>query len=173
MKKFFKATGYVLPVVVLVAIVTFSSLYLASCNDQKVPNGKPLDAPKEELYTGLLPAADTDGIRYTLHLEYDEDHNFKGGDYHLIQTYVVEDTTQHMHTRDIHSSNSEGLFEVRDGSGDDFNKHYIVLTPDRNSNGDVLYLLIDNDSTLVLVDKNLQPSENVDLNYKLKLVPQK
>lgn len=170
MKKFFNSVGYSLPIVAALALITIGTLYLVSCSDQKVPKSDRNDDSEERLYTGLLPAADTDGIRYTLHLEYDEDHNFKGGEYHLIQTYLVEDTTQNMHTRDIHSSNAEGTFEQISGSGDDYALKYIKLTPDRNSNGDRLYFLIESDSTLVLVDEQLKPSQNPQLNYTLRRV---
>ena len=67
---------------------------MASCAGNQ--NGKCCNSVEckggDKVYTGLLPAADAEGVRYTLKLDYDDDKNNMEGDYDLLETYVVGDS---------------------------------------------------------------------------------
>lgn len=130
---------------------------------------------KEAVYTGVLPAADVDGIRYTLKLDYDDDNNYTDGDYDLVEVYFVGDSTSATGYKDSARFKSEGDFKVINGTGDNASKKYIKLVQDvkdssAGSNADVMYFLVQSDSTLVMVNSDLQESTTPGLNYTLKLV---
>lgn len=119
------------------------------------------------VYTGVLPGADVDQIRYTLTLDYD-DHNTSKGDYDLIETYQQADSVAPGGMKDVRNVRSEGDFSIMDKE----NNKYIKLMPDikdsdASADGSVLYFLVENDSTLVMVNSNLEKSENAGLNYSL------
>lgn len=121
-------------------------------------------------YTGLIPAADALGVRYTLLLDYD-DNNTKG-DYDLIETYVMADTLSASGLKDADSFKSEGDFTV--GKTQD-GKSYLKLVQDlkdssAGSAAGPLYFLVDSDSTLTLVGEDLQPSVTPGMNYTLNKV---
>lgn len=126
----------------------------------------------KETYTGILPAADVDGIRYTLKLDYDEDRDYAYGDYDLIETYLTSDSLSASGYRDKDSFKSEGDFSVEKGKGNLGNNKYLKLTPDaKDATGSgPLYFLIESDSTIVMVNESLQTSESPGLNYTLHLV---
>ncbi len=152
-----------------------SLMSMAACSGNKTCNGDKscgsgADGDKKELYTGVLPAADTDGVRYTLSLEYDDDKNYTDGDYDLIETYLKADTTATTGYTDGKSFKSEGDFTVEKKDG----KSYLKLVQDvkdsdAGSNVGPMYFLVESDSTLVMVNSDLQVSETPGLNYTLKL----
>lgn len=150
------------------AAAAFALLSLGACSNQNCSKGSCGDAgDKEEVYTGVLPAADADGIRYTLDLDFDDDNNYTDGDYDLVQTYLVSDTTATSGISDANSFKSKGDFTVAESNG----KKYLKLVPDRKfTNAEPLNFLVESDSTIVLVGADLQPSATPGLNYTLKLV---
>lgn len=150
-----------------------SMMTMAACSGNQKCSGEKTccsDGDKKELYTGVLPAADSDGVRYSLKLEYDDDHNYTDGDYDLLETYLEQDSTSAIGFKDGKSFKSEGDFTVMDKDG----KKYLKLIQDakdsaKGSNAGPLYFLVESDSTLVMVNSDLQVSENPGLNYTLKL----
>lgn len=137
-----------------------------SCNVADVP---------DRIYTGVLPAADAEGVRYTLKLDYDDDKGNLAGDYDLVEAYLVSDSISKTGHKDSSLFKSEGDFVIEDGTGENAGKRYIKLMSDRkdSSAGSVtgpLYFLVESDSTLVLVDSQLKQSETPGLNYTLRLV---
>ncbi len=142
---------------------------LASCDGAK-KNDAGQDKDRVEMYTGILPAADADGVRYDLRLDYDDDHNFTDGDYDLRETYLTADSTAVSGYADGKSFLSEGDFTVNKQDG----KTYLKLVQDikdsqAGSNVGPMYFLVESDSTLVLVNDRLQKAENPDMNYTLRL----
>ena len=128
---------------------------------------------KDEVYTGVLPAADADGVRYTLKLDYDSDK--PGGDYDLVEVYLVGDSTSATGYKDGARFKSKGDFTVMDGTGANSAKKYLKLTQDakdssKGSAGGPMYFLVDSDSTLVMVNAELEQSAMPGMNYTLKLV---
>ncbi len=129
------------------------------------------DGDKKELYTGVLPAADAEGVLYNLALDFDDDHNFTDGDYHLTETYLLADTVSGK-SLDGRSFKTEGDFKVETRTVDGKEIQYLKLTPEAdetvgNGSNDVLYFIIDSDNAITLTDAEL--SMPVDsLNYTLK-----
>ncbi|MCM1369494.1 MAG: copper resistance protein NlpE N-terminal domain-containing protein [Candidatus Amulumruptor caecigallinarius] len=151
----------------MAAIAATALLPMISCgnNHTNVPE------KGDEIFTGVLPAADCEGIRYTLKLDYDDDHGNLDGDYDLLETYLVNDTTKKINHSDSVSYKTEGKFTVENGTGDKANVKYLKLVPDRNyTNGSTLYFIVDSDSQLTLTDAQLNTSNTPGLNYTLKLV---
>jgi len=115
---------------------------------------------KEIVYTGTLPAADVSGIHYTLHLDYDDDHNYTDGDYRMYETYVNADTAALSGSRDLRTIRSEGDFTVEKGIVADNNLPYIKLVPDVRDSGpgvsaQPVYFAITSDSTLVMLGADM------------------
>ncbi|MBD5185803.1 MAG: copper resistance protein NlpE [Bacteroidales bacterium] len=141
---------------------------MASCSGNSSCNGTCNSREKaDEVYTGVLPAADADGVTYTLKLDYD-DNNTKG-DYDLTEQFMASDTTAAGY-KIQNTFQSEGDFTVNTKDG----KKYIQLTPDvkdsdRGASTDVMYFLVENDSTITLVSSDLEASTMPGLNYSLKL----
>lgn len=157
---------------IFIAAAAISLMSMAACTGNQKSNGdsKFADGDKKELYTGVLPAADTDGVRYALQLDYDDDHNYTDGDYDLLETYLEADTTSALGFKDGKSYKSEGDFTVMDKDG---NK-YLKLVQDvkdsqAGSNVGPMYFLVESDSTIVMVNSDLQKAENPEMNYTLKL----
>lgn len=137
---------------------------MSACSNNNSRNsGKETD--DDMVYTGLLPAADTSGVRYTLSLDYDDDKNNSEGDYYLVETYLAKDSTSNET-----SFKSEGDFTVEQKEG----AKYLRLTADaKDSSAGAsrnLYFRVDSDSTLTMVNDSLEPSANPNLNYTLKLI---
>ncbi len=114
-------------------------------------------------YTGVLPAADAEGIEYTLVLNYDDDGD--GGDYKLTERYIGKADAVFV---------SEGDFSLHSSTPQDAAQRYLKLVPDHadraadqaTSSAEVRYFLVDSDSTLTLVGADLQRPDSL-LNYTL------
>lgn len=111
----------------------------------------------DRVYSGVLPAADADGVRYTVLLDYDDDGN--GGDYDMVETYFMTDSTG---VNDIASFASEGDFTV--GTSDSGQKY---LKFDNDGAGQIFFV-VDTDSTITLTDASLTPVATPGMNYTLK-----
>lgn len=148
---------------VAVALVALST---AACSDKGKQYDK-RDGDRKEVYTGVLPAADASGIRYTLALDYDDDNGYTDGDYKLVQTYLVSDSVARLKYRDSVSFKDKGDFTVTAQNG----RKVIKLTPSpKSKQGEILYFLVDNDSTITLTMASLEAPVDTMLNYSLKLV---
>ncbi len=114
------------------------------------------DKGYDKVYTGVLPAADADGVRYTLLLDYDDN---TGGDYEMVQTYFATDSTG---VCDIATFATEGDFTTgKTAAGTD----YIKLSGDGAGE---LYFVAATDSTMVMTDASLTPVATPGMNYTLK-----
>lgn len=121
----------------------------------------------KEVYTGVLPAADCDGVRYTLTLDYDDDS--RDGDYNLVETYLQADTTEMTGYKDVKTFASEGDFTV-EKKGD---KTYIKLVKDQKdsqagSADTPMYFVVDSNSAITMTNANLEVSETPGMNYTLR-----
>lgn len=146
------------------------TLGIASCGNDNCKGGACQGDDMDKVYTGVLPAADCDGVRYTLTLDYD--HHDNEGDYKLVETYLAADTTTVLGVRDLKTFASEGDFTVE--KKDD--KTYLKLVKDAkdSSTGSVdtpIYFLVDSDSTLTMTNQNLELANDSTgrMNYTLKL----
>ena len=163
-------TFYYLTTYVMKAYLTLgalAALTLASCSGGK--KAEPATNPdatagvstndRTETYTGTLPAADVEGIRYTLTLQYDDDGN--DGDYSLEQVYISD--------TDPATFTSNGDFDVKTGTPQSSSQRYVrlVSTPDLESAPrDTMYFVITSDSTLMLTGPDLTPAVS-GLNYTI------
>lgn len=110
----------------------------------------------DKTYTGVLPAADAYGVRYTLTLDFDEKN---GGDYDLVQTYFNIDSTGVV---DVASFVSEGDFTTgKTAAGVD----YINL---KGKGADEMYFVAEGDSAIVMTDATYTPAATPGVNYTLK-----
>ncbi len=152
--------------------VALTMLTMSACSGKDCGDGKcsAADHDKDLTYTGILPAADGPGIRYTLKIDYDDDKKNMEGDYDLVETYLEADSTAVNGVKDNISYRSEGDFTVVEQSG----KKYLKLVKDnKDSNPNAtanLYFEVPTDSTLVMVNAELQPAVSSELNYTLTLV---
>lgn len=154
---------------IFAATAAFFLLSAVACSQSGAQSGKVSD--RDETYTGILPAADVDGIRYTLRLDYNDDHGNTDGDYDLVQSYLVADTAATTGFRDSVSFNSKGDFTVETGTGEQAGISYLKLVPDRKyADADTLYFLVSSDSTLTLTNAQLDAPVSSALNYTLTLV---
>lgn len=135
-------------------------LLLGACTNGKCgKDGSCKGGDEDQVYTGMLPAADADGIRCTLVLDYDDD--MKDGDFDMLQTYVKIDS---MGVTDINSFKSKGDFIVETRGAD----KYLKLV-EKGAASSPIYFQQTDDTTLTMVNDSLQPSAS-GLNYSLKLV---
>lgn len=143
---------------------------MASCSGNKSCEGGSCSKMEDQMYTGVLPAADGPGIRYTLKVDYDDDKNNMAGDYDLIETYLAADSVAPNGVKDNVSYKSEGDFTVVDQNG----KKYLKLVKDAKDShpqaSSDLYFEVSSDSTLTMVNAQLEPAVSDSLNYTLKLV---
>lgn len=149
-------------------------LALASCGNcnNGICNNSGDD--KVEIYSGILPAADAEGILYTLRLDYDDDHNFTDGDYDLTQTALVSDSTAMAVVNDGPVNFTEGDFRIQSKNVNGTDTRYIRLVPKAKkslgaADNSTLYFLVNGDNTLTLVNADLTKAANDSLNYTLTL----
>ncbi|MBD5213923.1 MAG: copper resistance protein NlpE [Bacteroidales bacterium] len=149
------------------AVAGLSMAALASCSGKKENKevAETTPAPVENTvktvaYTGVIPAADCEGIKYAMDLAYNEEGN--GGTYQLTQTYFNTDSAATEGIAVLGEFNSEGTFKVT--TNDD--KSYITLYDDSTVAQD--NFLIDSDSTITMVNAELEVP--TALNYTLSVV---
>lgn len=141
MKKFFVFSG-------IMAV-------LLSCQSKTAKNvsvdNEPAQCEHTQVYKGLLPAADCSGIEYTLGIDTLND------SYHLTTVYIdAEGTGKNL------SFTSEGKRSmIHRGEGEDARVFY-KLTPCGKDTASVYFMVV-NDSTLRLVNTNLQEPTNKTL----------
>lgn len=141
---------------------------LAGCSEHKQNDGgkdvNPVtdSTDRHEEYTGVLPAADTEGIEYTLHLKYDSDDNFTEGDYRMHQVYMSA-------TNPV-TYDSKGNFKVLTGTPRSATQKYLRLISDPANNAptDTTYFVVSSDSTITMTGSDLVPAAS-GLDYTLKL----
>lgn len=134
-------------------------LTLGACTGTQKPTTAPTpDRDTDKVYTGVMPGADVDGIRYTVLLDFDDDGT--EGDYDMVQTYFVTDSTGTV--QDVESFASEGDFSVGTGAN---GQKYLKFSGDGAGE---IYFLADTDSTITMVDATLTPSTTPGMNYTLK-----
>ncbi len=109
------------------------------------------DTVVTETYVGVLPAADADGVQYSVVLNYTGDNE---GQYEMVQSYLVGDSIGATFT-------SAGDFTV--GTND--NGKYITLAAQDTTQN--VYFVVASDSTITMVDATLTPSETPGMNYTL------
>lgn len=149
-------------------LLAIGALAMTACSNNRQSAHSNTDGNRDEVYTGVMPAADAAGIRYTLHLDYDDDHNFTDGDYDLTETYIAGDTTAMLGYKDLNSFRTEGDFTVETGIPADKTAKYIKLVPDRKyGSAQAMCFLISSDSTLTLLDAQLAVPQTPGLNYTL------
>lgn len=144
----------------LLAIAAAATLLAtASCAKQAATDSTPSD--KEDVtYTGVLPAADADGIRYTVTFDYDSD-NENAGEYDMTQVTIVTDSVAGSQI-DANKAETKGRFSIEQATG----KKYYKLTPDATETA-AYFFVIDSDSTITMVNAELEQSVNPELNYTL------
>lgn len=150
---------------IIAASAMFALVSMGACSNKSASETTDAaDEPvggKTVVYEGVLPAADADGIRYALHLEYDSIAENTSGTYILDQTYLVPDSTNEV---------TKGAFVVELGAEANAGKSYIRLMPsDGADKGKSLYFLVSSDSTLTMTNSELEIPTG-DLNYTLTLV---
>ncbi len=110
-------------------------------------------------YEGILPAADAQGIRYTLTLTSEE--GAYVGSYDLKLTYLKEGGDQDK------TFEEQGQFVAKKGLENDKDAKVYHLVPDSGDND--IYLWLKNDSTLTLLDQDMNKIDS-QFNYDLILV---
>lgn len=111
--------------------------------------------PVQETYAGVLPAADADGIQYTVVLDYNSDGS---GEYDMTQVYMMADSTASFKT-------SGNFTAARD---ENTGKKYIKLAGDTPI--DDVYFVVATDSTIVMADATLATPDTPGMNYTLTAV---
>lgn len=136
-----------------------SLLAFGACGSPSASKEEKTKGDTDKVYTGVIPGADTQCVRYTVLLDYDDDNT--EGDYEAVQTYFNVDSTGNV--EDVASFATEGDFTV--GQSAD-GKKYLKLT----ANGtDYTYFLVgDADETLVMTGEDLTPTTTPGMNYTLK-----
>lgn len=160
MKKTFYLTTAVLAVI-----------SITSCSGTKKSGSEPAETrSQQEVYSGILPAADADGIKYTLKLDYSSDPDFKSGIYDLEESYLMVDSLSSDGIKTIQTDNSNGNFTIFEGEGSNSGKYYLKLVDQADSIAATpVFFLVENDSTITMVNAELEPSPNPDFNYSLTL----
>lgn len=152
---------------IVLTTAALAMLSMAACSGEKSCKGEVCskDCKDDVVYTGVMPAADCDGIRYTLLLDYDDD--MTDGDYKLVETYIQADTLSPVGYTDIKSFASEGDFTVNKQDG----KTYLKLqeeTKNPSATGATTFFLVDSDSTITMTNSDLEVSSIPGMNYTLK-----
>lgn len=151
-------------------LVAAGVMMLSACSNKTEKNCDNADCTATEqteevtpavVYVGVLPAADAEGMEYTLALTYANDTD---GTYALTQKVVGQE---------VAPFDTEGNFVVMTGTPTDKDAKYLKLTPATTEEAteapaDTLYFLVENDSTVTLVGVDLQKAAS-DLNYSLNL----
>lgn len=122
-----------------------------SCNSKKECD--------EKVYTGIVPAADCDGIRYTLMLDYSD--NGEKGDYALVQNYFSADSVSFSGIKDVNNFKACGDFTVEKKDGNT----YVKLGGQDN----LIFLVGADDASLTQVNEAYEAPAKAE-DYTLTLV---
>ena len=155
--------------ILVMGLAAVATLGIASCDNQVKPSG---EGDKDVLYSGILPAADAQGIIYTLRLEYDADHNYTDGDFAMVENYLQYDSVAASGLKEAVTSYSEGDFKKESKQVDGATVEYIRLIPDAKeglgaASTTETYFVVNADGSLTMVGPDLQKSEVPGLNYTL------
>lgn len=160
--------------VMSIIVIVIGLMTITSCSSKCENKTDNLCPNKTEVYTGVIPAADALGLRYTLLLSFNDDNSRMNGDYKAVETFLAGDTASITGVKDMSSFISAGNFSLIKGDGENTGKSYIKLEQGKGekSIGEpyTTFFLIDSDSTITMVNEMLQPSEMPGVNYTLKLV---
>lgn len=137
---------------------------LASCSSNAQKSAEATDATEETVeavsnevvYSGVLPAADTEGVEYTVNFVYNPDSE-TDGNFTMTQVYMSE--------TDPATFDSKGTFAVKTGTPQSADQKYFVLAAE-STPADTTYFVVTNDNTITLVGSDLTPSVT-GLNYDL------
>ncbi|MDE5568500.1 MAG: copper resistance protein NlpE N-terminal domain-containing protein [Muribaculaceae bacterium] len=141
-----------------VATAVIALFGMAACNGKKAAETEEPAAEATAVkaaYTGVLPAADCDGVWYTLQLN--------DGKYDMIETYFALDTAANAGINEILSVKSEGTVETIEKG--DFS--YIKLTP--STEDAAICFLNATDSTIIMLNAELETPAAPDF-YTLNIV---
>ena len=145
-----------------IATATIAILGMAACSGKKAADAEAAATDTitvaKAAYTGILPAADCDGVWYTLQLN--------DGNYDMIETYFALDTTANLGINEILSVKSEGTYTTVDKNG----FSYLKLTPSVHDSAvkDICFLNA-TDSTLIMLNDSLETPTAPDF-YTLNAV---
>lgn len=154
------------------AAVALAAVSITACGSSQKKD-EASKRPATEVYSGILPAADAYGIKYNLKLDYANDSTFTSGRFDLEETSLAADSLKSDGYREMDTEKYKGDFTIISGKGVNAAKSYVKLMPE--TKGDTLtapapiYFLVASDSTLTMVNSELEVSVNPDLNYTLKL----
>ena len=143
----------------LTATAAVALVAMVACSGKKAEateeNADATATTVKAAYTGILPAADCDGVWYTLQLN--------GDKYDMIETYFALDTAANAGINELVSVKSEGTVENLEKGG--FN--YIKLTP--STQDAAICFLNATDSTLIMLNAELETPAAPDF-YTLNIV---
>ncbi|MDE6042435.1 MAG: copper resistance protein NlpE N-terminal domain-containing protein [Muribaculaceae bacterium] len=162
--------------VLFLMLAVAASLGIASCDNSgakaqaNAGNGKGGD--KSVLYTGILPAADVQGILYTVKLDFDDDHNYTDGDFVMVENYLAYDSVAASGLRDAATAYSEGDFYKESKVVNGQKVDYLRLVPDAKDGLGVAdsaptYFVMNADGSITLTTQDLTVSTVPGLNYTL------
>lgn len=116
----------------------------------------------EVIYSGIITAQDSSGIRYTVALDYDKEGGSPTGKYELVQTYLFDS----IDSAEGQTYETEGRFTIaRRGA-----VCFLRLDPPTASGEEVLYFLTEPDgSSLTLTDSTLIVPDTPGIRRKLTL----
>lgn len=120
--------------------------------------------PKTEVFSGVLPAADADGMRYTVTMDYKDADK---GTFTMQQTALTADEGTATGYTDGASFDYKGDFTI--DTKDDVKYIKLTGTMGEEAQTEDFYFVIDNDSTITFTGNK---PEKIDspLNYTLSLV---
>lgn len=149
-------------VVAFAAALALVGMGACSSNSKKCNDGE-CKADKAQVFCGVLPAADAEGVEYTLDLKCDS--TCTAGTFKLDEVYLKADSVGAK--KEGEKFSSKGDFTVQDQNGKKYLK--LVKAAANDSVESPIYFLVDSDSTLTMVNQDLQVSETPGLNYTLTL----
>lgn len=146
---------------ILFAAATLVMVGMAACSGNKEAKAEAAEVAEEAQvttttaeFTGVLPAADCEGVKYDLSLTFNAES--KDGTFALVETYLENDTTA------ISTIESAGQFTFNTKDG----KDYIVLTKAQEAEEAPMYFVVV-DNTLTMTGEDLELPATPGLNYTL------
>ncbi len=142
----------------ILTILSVAAMAVAACSCSSRSGS---DSDRDVTYSWTLPAADAEGIRCTLHLDYDD--SGTKGDYDLTEKYIVSGKAG---GPDASTFTTEGDFTVNTGTPANPRQRYIKLMPEGDG-ARPIYFVIDSDNTVTMTGPDLVVSDSPGLNYTL------